>query len=253
MTANWAKEERMMRGLWGLWLFCFVWVGGCDLWYSQKEFCPQYEQLGEDYWERRDEDLDGDGYSACHDCDDNNASIHPNATWYLDSDQDGSGDGTDTKTSCEQPEGYAAEAGDCDDSDPVWSEVCGWEEVSAGSNHTCGRRSNGTLRCWGLDENGQVSETPIPDFTEMTAGSFHTCGLHRDGTLTCWGWDSYGQVSVPPGASDFTQVTAGERHTCGLHGDGTLTCLALLHISEPTRPGRRRAAHSCVERPRSPG
>ena len=112
-------------------------------------------------------DLDGDGYgdadvsvAACEqpvnyvagseDCDDSSSAISPAATelcdgldndcdgsvdqgaadastWYADGDGDGFGGGS-TVTACEQPEGYTADASDCDDGDgasyPGAEELC---------------------------------------------------------------------------------------------------------------------------------
>jgi hypothetical protein len=87
-------------------------------------------------------DLDGDGYAAELDCDDDDAHTFPGAveycdgddndcdgtadeaeavdatTWYADSDGDGFGDAETSAVACEAPEGYTADDTDCDDSDP---------------------------------------------------------------------------------------------------------------------------------------
>ncbi len=103
-------------------------------------------------------DADGDGYftgAGCTgnlDCDDTNALIFPGAdekcngvddncdgtidvdavdkqTFYLDNDEDGYGDSSNTITSCQQPQGYVSVGGDCSDSNssinPGAEEVCG--------------------------------------------------------------------------------------------------------------------------------
>ncbi len=97
-------------------------------------------------------DLDGDGSPAGEDCDDSDASALPGAaescdgidndcdgdvdeadaddagTWYADEDGDGFGDGDAAVVACDQPEGYVALDGDCDDSDalvhPDADELC---------------------------------------------------------------------------------------------------------------------------------
>jgi len=101
--------------------------------------------------QRDDADLDGDGYAGCEECDDTNAEIHPDAleicdgvdqdcdgeldedptdgqTWYRDVDADGFGDASDAFDACEQPEGYSADATDCDDTrddiHPDATEIC---------------------------------------------------------------------------------------------------------------------------------
>ncbi len=96
-------------------------------------------------------DADGDGWAACEDCDDTSSGVSPSSpercddrdndcdgdtdedavdasTWYIDTDGDGWGVDTYTLTDCEQPTGYVADTGDCDDSSadasPDGAEVC---------------------------------------------------------------------------------------------------------------------------------
>ncbi len=92
------------------------------------------------------------GYgSDATDCDDGDAAINPAAeevcdgadndcdgsvdngtdglsTWYADGDSDGYGDDATTADACDQPSGYVADGGDCDDADgainPDADEVC---------------------------------------------------------------------------------------------------------------------------------
>ena len=94
-------------------------------------------------------DGDGDGYAACEECNDANSGVNPGAeevcdgidqncdgvadegvtlSFYQDLDNDGWGDGDFTTEACSQPEGYAGDAGDCNDNDPainpLATEVC---------------------------------------------------------------------------------------------------------------------------------
>ncbi len=101
-------------------------------------------------------DADGDGYAACDECDDGDASTYPGAeeycdghdddcdgdideddaldasTWYLDSDSDGYGDATSTDIACDQPTGFVSDQTDCDDDDaaqhPGAPEYCNAED-----------------------------------------------------------------------------------------------------------------------------
>ena len=57
------------------------------------------------------------------------------ATWYADGDGDGYGDAATTTSACDQPSGFVAVAGDCDDTDPdVWP---GADEYCDGVDDDC--------------------------------------------------------------------------------------------------------------------
>jgi murein DD-endopeptidase MepM/ murein hydrolase activator NlpD len=94
-------------------------------------------------------------------------------------------------------------------------------QVSAGWEHTCGVRTDGTLACWGDNTYGQATP-PAGTFTQVSAGGTDTCGVRTGGTLACWGNNDYGQATPPAGT--FTQVSAGPWHTCGVRTGGTLAC-----------------------------
>ena len=136
--------------------------------------------------------------------------------------------------------------------------------VAAGGYHTCALLQNGTVRCWGQNDYGQLGDgTLTPTFVAnrtpvevsgittavaISAGGFHTCALLADGTIRCWGQDNYGQLgdgtttnAVTPfttpasprptpvpmtvtGITTAVAVEAGAFHTCALLRDGTMQC-----------------------------
>ena len=105
--------------------------------------------------------------------------------------------------------------------------------VSAGVAHTCGVRNDGSVECWGLneDDDGNVigqATPPSGEFISVSAGGAHTCGVRNDGSVECWGLNEdakgnfVGQATPPLG--EFASVSAGGYHTCGVRNDGSVEC-----------------------------
>jgi len=88
-------------------------------------------------------------------------------------------------------------------------------QVSAGNEHACGVKTDGSVACWGDNSYGQASppsgastptNTPTPTltgagvhFVQVSADQFYTCGVKTDGGVACWGNNDYGQASPPSG------------------------------------------------------
>ncbi len=127
--------------------------------------------------------------------------------------------------------------------------LSGATELAAGYGHTCALLSNGTMRCWGENREGQlgngtitnpgtaqpVAVSGISGATGMTTGAYHTCALLGNGTVRCWGRNHQGQLgngtltsaSTPVTVSGLTGVVAvsgGGVHTCAVLSDGTVRC-----------------------------
>ncbi len=123
-----------------------------------------------------------------------------------------------------------------------------WSTVAAGTAHTCGTRTDGTLWCWGNNNAGQLglgstsqqtSPVQVGNLTtwkRVAAGDSHTCATKTDGTLWCWGSNVDGQIGIgnttTPQTSPVQVGTAtawktfgaGNLHTCATKTDGTLWC-----------------------------
>ena len=111
--------------------------------------------------------------------------------------------------------------------------------ISAGALHTCGVMRNGSVICWGSneDEFGNVFGQATPpggEFNSVSAGLLHTCGMKTDGSVACWGWNEDGQATPPAG--EFASVSAGLLHTCGVKTDGSLTCWGWNEDGQATPP-----------------
>ena len=123
--------------------------------------------------------------------------------------------------------------------------------ISAGSYHTCAVLDDGSLRCWGSNEFGQLGDgtsiertSPVsvdlgPGRTavSVSVGESHTCAVLDDSGVKCWGENSNGQigdgtstnrfspVSVDLGGGDTAvSVSSGSYHTCAITDDRSVKC-----------------------------
>lgn len=132
-------------------------------------------------------------------------------------------------------------------------------EVATGFSHTCARLQNGSVRCWGEANNGQLgygnanrigdNEDPSAvgpvalgaPAVQIAAGWLHNCALLDTDQIKCWGRGNEGRLGYgnvawvglvnTPAAVGFvdvggtpTKISAGSAHTCVLRDDGTVVC-----------------------------
>ena len=131
-----------------------------------------------------------------------------------------------------------------------------WLDIDAGNGHTCGIRSDGSARCWGLNDEGQLGigsttnsgANASPEVTgggiwlKIDAGYKQSCAIRNDGTLSCWGQNQEGEVGdgtqlrrtspvAVSGGGTWKQVSGGNYYTCGIRENGTRHCWG---VNDPT-------------------
>lgn len=117
--------------------------------------------------------------------------------------------------------------------------------VSAGGNFSLALLSDGTVRAWGGNKNGQLGNggrvdsylpAPVSGLTgvkAIAAGDSFGLALKNDGTVWAWGDNYCGQLgndsnidgNIPVRVKDLTGVTAiaaGFQHSVALRNDGTV-------------------------------
>jgi len=82
------------------------------------------------------------------------------------------------------------------------------QAVVGGTGHTCAIGKDQRVKCWGLDNKGQLGVESADygpfdvdlggDVQVVAAGSAHTCAIAADGKTRCWGLNDRGQVGVDP-------------------------------------------------------
>ena len=123
--------------------------------------------------------------------------------------------------------------------------------VASGEDHSCAIMQDTTVRCWGMNSDGQLGDgkqvdrpypVPVAGLTgvvDVAPSRAHTCAVLSSGTVMCWGDGQVGQLGdgraralttpslVPVTVSHITtatQVASGSETTCALLRDTTVQC-----------------------------
>ena len=121
--------------------------------------------------------------------------------------------------------------------------------ISAGGAQTCARLSDGSAKCWGYNNYGQLGDSTNANknsptnVTGLTSGVLaievgyrHACVIVTGGGVKCWGYNISGQLgdgtttnrSSPTNVSGLTSgvgaLAVGDNHTCAVTAAGGAKC-----------------------------
>jgi len=129
--------------------------------------------------------------------------------------------------------------------------------VVSGTSHSCALNGDGSVKCWGLNKDGQVGDGTNQSYKTSLAAvsglgpdtnagqvrasaiaSFgdHTCVIVSGGGVRCWGNNMNGQLgdgssnnirntpTLVSGLTGAVAITAGEKHSCALKNGGQVWC-----------------------------
>lgn len=134
--------------------------------------------------------------------------------------------------------------------------MTGVATLTAGDTHNCVLKTDGTVRCWGGNNSGQLGDgtttqrtTPVvvlslAGASAISAGVDYSCALQTDSTVRCWGYNAGGQLgdgttvnrSSPAAVANIltpaniltglkvAAIATGFNHSCALKTDGALLC-----------------------------
>ena len=126
--------------------------------------------------------------------------------------------------------------------------------ISLGAGHSCALLDDGSIKCWGLNDYGQiglsqsqtayVNPTSITAFTGgrtavgISAGWKFTCAVLNDGNVSCWGMGVHGElgnngtssswvptyVTLDGITGTFERISSGYMSSCGILNTSQTVC-----------------------------
>jgi len=182
---------------------------------------------------------------------------------------------THTATAGDVPLYDATASVDSDQTPPVTSNplrvaVAGrsaFRQVAAGGGHTCAIVWSGKVKCWGLNDRGQLGlgdtadrgnasgqmgdDLPAVDLgtgrtaVAVSVGTLHTCALLDEGSVKCWGFNQAGELGLGDNATrgdgpgemgddlpavdlgtgrTAVAISAAQQYTCAVLDDASVKC-----------------------------
>jgi len=150
---------------------------------------------------------------------------------------------SDFKVACWGDNGYGQAGVDKDEQRSLYAPLAvdtagQFTSVSAGYQHTCALKDDGTVWCWGEGHYGQlgnganseshvpVQATGITNATAVLAGQTFSCAILADESLSCWGSVAWTNNNVPTAVSGISgvQAVAGSRNICAIVSGGGVKC-----------------------------
>lgn len=121
--------------------------------------------------------------------------------------------------------------------------------VSINTSHACASMDDGTIQCWGSNNNGHLGNgsteeassssvlvSGITNAIDVKVGGGFSCALLEDASVACWGYNRSGQLGngssvdysatpvVVTGIDNATAISLGTSHACALLEDKTAVC-----------------------------
>jgi hypothetical protein len=143
--------------------------------------------------------------------------------------------------------------------------LSGVAEIQAGDDHTCARLFDGTVRCWGENDKGQLGfgertrAIPVPTevpglegVTQMAIESGGGCAFSTDGVIRCWGTVVPNRRHVhlnsdnPPGLDEVhmdgaVEMDLSESLLCVRFFNGEISCYGYNNVGETGIPPKPQA------------
>jgi alpha-tubulin suppressor-like RCC1 family protein len=126
-----------------------------------------------------------------------------------------------------------------------------WLEVAAGQGHTCAKKRDLSIWCWGMNTGATrdggyplgiegADQVSVPtrvdeasDWALLRSNTFHSCGLKQNSELWCWGRNVEGQLGIGDTENrttpasigvGYADVNTGRFTTCALTSEGGVRC-----------------------------
>lgn len=113
-----------------------------------------------------------------------------------------------------------------------------WRQVDAGGqHHVCAIKTDGSLWCWGANDDGQLGLGDTTNRTRPTrvgtaknwvkvsVSMDRSCALNANTEIYCWGFDPFsdGAITTPKRqkGSGYSDLAVGSDHTCAIQGGST--------------------------------